>query len=211
MSRLAVEVSRARLSDLDDVLALWSQGRAEIIRLGRSSVPAEQLAPRLAQALQTGQAEVVLARRDGEPAGFVILREPPISFMTESAALCIEQLYVARSQRRHGVARAMLGYVAARAERNACDQILTSVTPWARETHRFFARLGFAPVTVHRSVTPSLLRRRLTGESARGALDDLISRRRSQRAKASLPGYRAARRAAPLADGPVTGEQPRLA
>jgi len=219
MSRLAVEVGRAQLSDLDDVLALWSEGREAVIRLGRASVTAEQLRPRLAQALRTGQAEVILARREGQPAGFVILREPPLSFISDSAALCIDQLYVSASQRRHGVARALLGYVAGRAEHSACDQILTSVPPWARDTHRFFARLGFVPVTVHRSVTPSMLRRRLAGESSRGALDDLLSRRRSLRARARLnparhPGLQAS---APAPDrrpdrlGPVTGEQPRLA
>ena len=210
MSRLAVEVSRAREADLDDVFDLWTQGRDEVIRLGRSPISAEHLRPRLTQAMQAGQAEVVIARRDGQPAGFVILREPAIAFMSESAALCIEQLYVARSQRRHGVARAMLSYVAGRAERSACDQILTSVTPWARETHRFFARLGFVPVTVHRSVTPSILRRRLTGESSRGGLDDLISRRRSLRAKARVPVNRPAVHTTRV-EGPITGEHPRLA
>jgi GNAT superfamily N-acetyltransferase len=213
MSRLGVEVTRARVGDLDDVLALWSEGREEVIRLGRATLSAEQLRPRLAHALETGQADVVLARRDGRPAGFVILREPPLSFMTEIPALCIEQLFVTVSQRRHGVARALLTYVAGRAEDGACEQILTSVTPLARETHRFFARLGFVPVTVHRSVAPALLRRRLAGQGSRGALEDLISRRRSLRARtrmqspANRPGYHAG----PRVDGPMTGEQPKLA
>jgi GNAT superfamily N-acetyltransferase len=219
MSRLALEVVRAQLGDLDDVLTLWSEGREEVIRLGRGSVTAEQLRPRLAEALRSGQAEVVLARREGQPAGFLILREPPLSFLSDSASLVIDQLFVSAAQRRHGVARALLGYAAARAERSACDQILTSVAPWARDIHRFFARLGFVPLTVHRTVAPAVLRRRLAGESSRTALDDLLSKRRSLRARARLhparhQGLRADllgpdRRADLL--GPVTGEQPRLA
>ena len=69
------------------------------------------------------------------------------------------------------------------ATRASCVAI-TSVAPWARDMHRFFARLGFSPVTVRRSVSPAVLRRRLTGEQHRGALEDLLSRRRSLRARA---------------------------
>jgi ribosomal protein S18 acetylase RimI-like enzyme len=210
MSRPAVEVVRAQLGDVDEVLALWSEGRDEVTRLGRGSVSAEQLRPRLAQALSSGQAEVLLARRDGQPAGFLILREPPLSFLTDSASLVIDQIFVSAAQRRQGVARAMLGYVAGRAEHSACDQILTSVPPWARDDHRFFARLGFAPLSVQRSVPPALLRRRLVGESTRTALDDLLSRRRSLRARARLHAGRHPGIRADLL-GPVTGEQPRLA
>ena len=184
MARALVEVRRATVDDLGDVLGLWAEGREEIVRLGRPSTTAEQIGPRLAEALVAGQIEILLARRDGRPAGFLILREAPLSFMVDQQAICIDQMFVATYARRHGVARAMLGQVAGRAERSGAEQIVTSVTPWARDTHRFFARLGFSPLTVRRSVTPATLRRRLSGELHRGGLEDLLSRRRSLRARA---------------------------
>lgn len=184
MARAHVDVRRATVDDLDDVLELWTQGREEIIRLGRASTSAEQAGPRLAEAMANGQIEILLARRDGRPAGFLILRESPLSFLVDQPAIYIDQMFVAAGVRRHGVARAMLSQVAGRAERSGAEQIVSSVTPWARDTHRFFARLGFSPVTVRRSVTPATLRRRLTGELHRGGLEDLLSRRRSLRARA---------------------------
>ena len=184
MARVLVDVRRATVDDLVDVLELWTQGREENVRLGRPSTSAEQAGPRLADAITSGQIEILLARRDGRPAGFVILRQSPLNYLVDQPAICIDQMFVARDARRHGVARAMLGQVAGRAERSGAEQIVTSVTPWARDTHRFFARLGFSPMTVRRSVTPATLRRRLSGELHRGGLEDLLSRRRSLRARA---------------------------
>jgi GNAT superfamily N-acetyltransferase len=179
-----VEVRRAGIDDLDDVLALWAEGREEVTRLGRASPTAEQVAPRLAMALDRGEVEVLLASWEGRPSGFVILRSTSLTFMMDSPSLSIDQLYVLPDARRHGVARAMLTQVAARAERQGADQIVSTVTPWARDTHRFFARLGFSPLAVRRAVAPPTLRRRLAGESRRGTLEDLLSRRRSLRARA---------------------------
>jgi GNAT superfamily N-acetyltransferase len=184
VARALVDVRRVTVDELGEVLELWTQGRDEFTRQGRQAASAEQVAPRLADALAAGQIEILLARREGRPAGFLILRETPLTFMVDQPAICIDQLFVAADARRHGVARAMLSLVAGRAERSGADQIVSSVTPWARDTHRFFARLGFAPLTVRRSVSPATLRRRLTGESARGGLEDLLARRRSLRARA---------------------------
>jgi GNAT superfamily N-acetyltransferase len=182
--RIPIGVRRAGIDDLDAVLELWSQGRDEVTRLGRASQPAEQVAPRMAQALASGEIEILLADLDGRPAGFVIIRALPLSFMVDSRSLSIDQLYVTPQARRRGVAHALLGQVAARAEREGAEQIISSVTPFARDTHRFFARLGFSPLAVRRAVAPPTLRRRLAGESPRGGLEDLLYRRRSQRARA---------------------------
>jgi predicted GNAT superfamily acetyltransferase len=177
-----VEVRRAAVADLDDVLALWAEGREEVSRLGRSSNLAEQVGPRLAEAMASGQIEALLARREGRPVGFLILRETPLTFIAERPSICIDHVFVSAQARRHGVARAMLAQVAARAELCGAEQIVSTVTPWARDTHRFFARLGFSPLSVRRSVAPSTLRRRLSGDSQRG-LENLLSRRRSLRAR----------------------------
>lgn len=184
MARAHVDVRRATVDDLADLLELWTQGRQETARLGRPSTSAEQAGPRLAEAMATGQIEVLLARRRDRAVGFLILRESPLSFLVDQPAIYVDQMFVTAGTRRQGVARAMLAHVAGRAEHSGAEQIISSVTPWARDTHRFFARLGFSPVTVRRSVTPAMLRRRLSGEPHRGGLEDLLSRRRSLRARA---------------------------
>jgi GNAT superfamily N-acetyltransferase len=183
--RLAAEVRRATVDDLDDVLELWAQARAEQLQAGRQVWPGdEQLRPRLAEALADGSAEVLLAGWEGRPAGFVLLRIAPLSLLADAPAVHLEQLYVVPRLRRHGIARALLGRVVVRADRTGAEQVVCSVLPWARDTHRFFARLGFTPLVVRRGVATSVLRRRLSGESPRKGLDDLLLRRRSLRARA---------------------------
>ena len=184
MARPLVDVRRAGSADLAEVLTLWNQGRDETARPGRPAGPTGQIGPRLAEAVAAGQIEILLARREGRPAGFLILRELPRTLLAEQPSISIDQMFVLPEQRRHGVARAMLAQVASRAELSGAEQIVTSVTPLARDTHRFFARLGFSAVIVRRSVSPAILRRRLGGEAYRGALEDLLSRRRSLRARA---------------------------
>ena len=44
--------------------------------------------------------------------------------------------------------------------------MITSVLPQLRETNRFYARLGFSPVVIRRSVPVSVLRRRLAPDGA---------------------------------------------
>jgi GNAT superfamily N-acetyltransferase len=178
-----VDVRRASIDDLAEVLGLWREGREEVVRFGRPFPTAEQVGPRLAEAITAGQVEVLLARREGRPAGFLILRVAPLNFMVNQQVICIDEIFVAEPDRRHGVARAMLSQVAGRAERSGAEQIISSVMPWARDTHRFFARLGFSPLTVRRAVAPATLRRRLSGEVRRGGLEDLLSRRRRLRAR----------------------------
>jgi GNAT superfamily N-acetyltransferase len=184
--RVPIEIRPAGPSDLDDVLRLWNLGRDEVAVLGRAVPGAELVARRLARGLESGVLQVQLARRDGEGVGFVLMHEAPMAGITETPVLSVDELYVVPAARRHGIARALLGHVAARAETIGAEQIISSVTPLARDTHRFFARLGFTPVAIRRSVTPSTLRRRLCGDPVRGPLEDLLSRRRSQRARGVL-------------------------
>jgi GNAT superfamily N-acetyltransferase len=185
LPRVPVEVRRATVDDVDEVLALWREARGEADRSSRP-VTVEQLRPRLTAGMERGEVEVLLARWDARPAGFVVVRLAPLTLLAESPAVHVEQLFVTPELRRHGIARALLAGVVARAERECADTVVAGVSPWARDTHRFFARLGFTPLVVRRTVATPVLRRRLAGESARGAVDDLLSRRRSLRARARL-------------------------
>ena len=209
MPRVPVEVRRCTVDDVEAVIALWREARADTDRSSRP-VPVEQLRPRLTAALERGEVDVLLARWDSRPAGFVIVRIAPLTLLGETPAVHVEQLFVTPELRRHGIARALLGGVVARAERECADQVVAGVPPWARDTHRFFARLGFTPFVVRRTVATGVLRRRLAGESTRGAVDDLLSRRRSLRARARLLHRRdsaAASRTDPAAPGTVSADQ----
>lgn len=191
MLRPPVDVRRADRQDVEDLLLLWTQAREEDARSVRalSGVAVAQVRPRLLEALAGEEVQVLLARTDDVPVGYALLRVAPVAGLMEGRVLHVEHLYVAPSSRRHGVGHALLVAVASLAERHGCDQVVSNVAPGARETHRFLARLGFTPLVVRRVASTAALRRKLCSETSRGALDQLLSRRRSLRARVSLPRW----------------------
>lgn len=193
MTRAPVDVRRAGVEDLDDLLLLWGQARDEVTGTTRAvaGTAPDHLRPRLREALQGDDVHVLVARIDGAAVGYALLRVAPVFAITEGPCLHIEHLFVTPEARRRGVAKGLLSGVASVAERAGADQVLTSVAPAARDTHRFLARLGFSPFVVRRVASTAVLRRKLAGESRRGTLDDLLSRRRSLRGKASWSSARA--------------------
>ena len=190
MSRPPVEARRATVDDLDDLVLLWSQAREELGRSGRlpSVAPLEQFRARLHDTLGGDESIILIGRCEGAAAGYAVLRLAPV-LLVDGDALHVEHLFVLPSVRRRGVARALLVAATAIAERHGADQVLAGAPPSARETHRFLARLGFSPLVVRRVVGTAALRRRLAGEGQRRGLDDLISRRRSLRARSLRAGW----------------------
>lgn len=190
MSRPPVEVRRACIDDLDDLLHLWSTSREELGRGVRAVAgpPPDQLRPRLRESLTVADAPILIARHEGAPAGYALLRLAPV-LAVDGTALHIDHLYVVPALRRRGVARALLVAATSVAERNGADQVLAGAPPSARDAHRFLARLGFSPLVVRRVVGTAHLRRRLSGEGQRRGLDDLLSRRRSLRARAARAAW----------------------
>jgi GNAT superfamily N-acetyltransferase len=204
-----VDVRRAHVDDLEDLLLLWGQARDEVSGVTRAlaGTAPEHLRPRLRDALVGDDVHVLVARLEGEAVGYALLRVAPVFAITDGPCLHIEHLFVTPSARRRGVAKALLTAVASVAERSGADQVITSVAPAARDTHRFLARLGFSPLVVRRVASTAVLRRKLAGESRRGTLEDLLSRRRSLRGKASWSAGRASGPgpAVPIAVTPGSG------
>lgn len=187
MTRPLVDVRRANPSDTEELLLLWAQAREESGGINRALLVTspDQLRPRLCAALGGDDVQVLLARWDGRAVGYAVVRAASLLPIVEDHTLHVEHLFVMPALRRHGVARQLLAAVASVAERHGAEQVVISAPPSARETHRFLARLGFTPVVVRRVVSTALLRRRLVGEGRRSALEDLLSRRRSLRARST--------------------------
>ncbi len=200
MTRPAVDVRRATAEDTEDLLLLWAQARDEVGPTNRALIGTspDAMRPRLHDALAGDEVHVLLSRWEGRPAGYAVLRLAPLLPVVETRCVHVEHLYVVPPLRRHGIARAMLHAVASVAERSGAEQVVSNAPPSARETQRFLARLGFTPFVVRRVATTALLRRRLAGESRRSALEDLLSRRRSLRARSG----RRTEAAAPDGPGP---------
>ena len=141
---------------------------------------------RVAVALARDDVRAYLAVVDEHPVGYIVLSRRPLSFLSDSQCVSIEQIYVAPDARRGGAARALVSSAATYADRLGAEQIASSVPAQGREANRFFARLGFSSYVVRRVTTTSALHRKLaTGEEPHPALDQLLQRRRSLRAQAT--------------------------
>ncbi len=159
---------------------------AALLETGATPVARPVSAERVAVALARDDVHAYLASTEGQPVGYVVLIRSPLSFMSEASCLSIDQIFVVPEARRSGAARALLSVAATYADRLGADQIACSVPAQVRDANRFFVRLGFSPDVVRRVTTTSALRRKLaTGEEPHPALDRLLQRRRSLRARAT--------------------------
>ncbi|MFJ6214033.1 GNAT family N-acetyltransferase [Streptomyces sp. NPDC092296] len=199
MTRALISVREARPADLPELAECWTQVHGVLGRWSRGlPAPTEQeLAEVLRQAQAAPEVRFLVATVDGVPAGMAYLSCRPLSPLHGGRAAHVDYLHVRDGFRRGGVGRALLAAAASYAEEAGADRVAVNVHPGLREANRFFARWGFAPVTVRRAVPTSVLRRMLLGDGPGGRLPP----RRGAAARQLLR----LRRTAPLADG---AEQP---
>jgi GNAT superfamily N-acetyltransferase len=136
-------------------------------------------------ALARSGVRAYVAVTENKPVGFIVLTRGPLSFLSESQCVSIDEIFVLPDARRSGAARALLNAAATYADRLGADQIASTVPAQDRDANRFFARLGFPSDVVRRVTTTTALRRKLAfGDEPHPALDRLLQRRRSLRAHA---------------------------
>lgn len=141
---------------------------------------------RVALALARDDVRAYLAVVDEQPVGYIVLTRRPLSFLTDSQCVSIEQIFVVPEARRSGAAHVLVSAAATYADRLGAEEIASSVPSQGREANRFFARLGFSSYVLRRVTTTSALRRKLSlGEESHPALDKLVQRRISFRAQAT--------------------------
>ena len=166
-----------------DFTALWTAACVESCAVLAARAASEE---RVALAFARDDVRAYLAFTDGLPVGYILLTCSPLSFLTDSQRVSIEQIFVVFEARRGGAARALLNAAATYADSLGADQIAGLVPVQGREANRFFARLGFSSDVVRRVTTTSALHRKLaTGDETHPALDRLLQHRRSLRARAT--------------------------
>lgn len=192
--RSAVVVDEARADELDELVAVCLEARAESATgIQVCSPDARAVAVQLGVLLSVPGGAALVARLDGRVVGFALLRLVGPSPFLEERVLYLEALYVAAGARRRGVGHALLAATAQRAAEAHATDVLAVPIPGARGVQRFLARIGFAPAASHRMVSTTTLLRRLAAEAhpASGrvggrqprGLEELIARRRRTRAE----------------------------
>lgn len=112
----------------------------------------------------------IVARRGSEIVGILAARASESGPWQErsrenAVTVHITVLHVVGKDQRRGVGNALLANVVAYADRIGADHLAVDLPASLGRTHRFYARLGFAPVTSRRSASVAGLRRRLLGET----------------------------------------------
>lgn len=165
MTRMNVRVRPAERGDVAGVVALLQQvdttsgtfsGRALL------DPSTEHLASRLTEILDEGERTLLVGADDaGDIVGLLVARTDAIGAIDLTPVLHVTHLLVAPNHRRRGLGRALLAAAVHLAEEHGVDRMLATAASGSREGNRYLARLGFAPLVVHRVASLSVLRRSL--------------------------------------------------
>ena len=193
MSRPAVVVRKADAALIDTVCELWEESRSDEGAVQSDAGVRKTTVDSIRNALARPEMIAFVAYSDGRPAGYVVLDDCSLNPFSDSSCLCIEQIYVRKDERGVGVARSLMQAVATFADLQGATEVACMVPSNVRDAHRFYARLGFTPLTVRRVASTAALRRKLAGDQVgpRHALDQVLLRRRIARLRATGGGLTA--------------------
>lgn len=93
---------------------------------------------------QDAYAHALIARLDGEPAGFAVYFFNYSTFLGRPG-LYLEDLYVRPAARRRGVARGLLAHLAGIALERGCGRMEWAVLDWNERAIGFYVSLGASP------------------------------------------------------------------
>lgn len=204
MPRTPVSTRPAAMADVPLLVGLWGELSHVGARAERAVNPmaVPDVSARLAEAIVSDDCRVIVAVADDQVAGMAVIREMRPDPLSLHRVVQVSHVVVASGKRRRGVGHALLAAAADFADERQIEHVSAGVYPSLRDVSRFYARLGFAPVMVHRVAPVGMLRRRLGGsasgsgisaaagaEAASGRVDDLVRRR--TRLRRPVPAQRA--------------------
>jgi ribosomal protein S18 acetylase RimI-like enzyme len=174
-SRSLVTTRAARPDDLPAVLALVRQHRVEAHAEGvlTGQTPGAAAAAGFRRLLADPEHRVALAVLPGPNApdggvrgelvvGLAILGLDPLSVVLGVPQVTVDNLVVHREHRRRGAGAALLAAAVSYATEAGADHVVAAVGGHEAERQRFFARMGFAPLTTRRIVPRETLARALS-------------------------------------------------
>jgi GNAT superfamily N-acetyltransferase len=180
-SRSRVVTRTARAADLPAVLALVRQHRAdahaEDVLTGHTRLNAA--ASGFRRLLDDPGHRVVLAVLPGPNAaapgasgevavGLAVLGLDPLSLVLGNPQVTVDTFVVHREHRRQGAGVLLLAAAAAYAAESGASHVVAAVGGHEAERQRFFARMGFAPLSTRRIVAVDSLTRSLASWQRRG-------------------------------------------
>ena len=134
-----LQISSANPADVPLILALINE-LAEYEKLRHESVATEAS---IHKALfgPKPHAEAVIARFDGEPAGFALFFHNFSTFLGKPG-LYLEDLFVRPAYRGRAIGKSLLSHLAAVALQRDCGRFQWQVLDWNKPSREFYERLG---------------------------------------------------------------------
>jgi GNAT superfamily N-acetyltransferase len=150
-----LEICAANPADASLILSLINE-LAEYEKLRHESVATEAS---IHKALfgPKPHAEAVIARFDGEPAGFALFFHNFSTFLGKPG-LYLEDLFVRPAYRGRSIGKSLLSYLAALAVQRDCGRFQWQVLDWNEPSRKFYESLGA-------QADPTWVTYRMTGEA----------------------------------------------
>jgi ribosomal protein S18 acetylase RimI-like enzyme len=162
---VCVKIRPAEHEDVKDLTALIKTvDTTSGVFSGRALLDHDEthIQSRLEEILEEASRSLLVAVDDSaEIVGLLVARLDEIGAIDLTPVLHISHLLVAPKQRRRGIGRALLVAAVHLAEEREVDRIVATAAAGSREANRYLARLGFAPLVVHRVASTGTLRRSL--------------------------------------------------
>lgn len=152
----------------------------------------EHLTERLGQIVCSDRILLVAADDAGTVVGMLAARQDEIGAIDLTPVLHVTHLMVGPGHRRRGIGRALLAAAVHVADEAGVEHVLATAAAGSREGNRYLARIGFAPLVLHRIAPTSTLRRSLGMTDVAGRMA-VLRRARMVRAQRAGFGSRAVR------------------
>ncbi len=169
MVRSSVRVRDADLDDIETVLSFAADvldgggagAVSPLVRLADGAI-GHSMRERYARLLADPEHRVVIAEQDStRPLGVAVFSVDTISALLAVPVVYVSHVLVPGLERHSPVGQALVAAATTFAEEIDAEHVIVGVNPGGRETNRFFARLGFAPLIIRRIASVSTLRKRL--------------------------------------------------
>jgi ribosomal protein S18 acetylase RimI-like enzyme len=153
------------------------------------------LTERFGEVLDSDRCLLIAADEAGTVLGMLAAKPDDVGAIDLTPVLHVTHLMVDPEHRRRGIGRALLAGAVHMADEQGFEHVLSTAAAGSREGNRYLARIGFAPLVVHRIATTATLRRSLGMTDVAGRMAML---RRARLVRAQRTGFaaRASRREA---------------
>lgn len=178
MARSVVRVRDAGPGDLEALLQFANRviesgdptARSPLTRLALGAME-QTLRERYARLLADPEHRVVLVSDDTPTTvGAAVFSVDMISALLTVPVVYVSHVVVPELERDRAVGRALVEAATTFAEEIGAEHVVVGLNPAGRESNRFFARLGFAPLMVRRIASVPSLRRTLADAPSTGPI-----------------------------------------